>query len=76
MEGFGNLSWGGLRGIGMEPNADYAPTIPHLAFVNFQMVFAMITPALISGGIVERMSFKSYLIFIALWTTVVYGEEK
>jgi len=69
---WGDFRWGGLNGVFQAPNPDYGPTVPHLAYMNFQMMFAVITPALISGSIVERMSFKSYLIFIALWTSLCY----
>ncbi len=68
----GNLSWAGLQGVGLSPNADYAPTVPHLAFMVYQMMFAVITPALISGAFAERMKFSSYLIFTLVWTTIVY----
>lgn len=68
----GNLSWAGLSGVGLTPNADYAPTIPHLLFMVYQMMFAVITPALISGAFAERMKFSAYLIFALVWTTVVY----
>ncbi len=68
----GNLSWAGLQGVGFSPNADYAPTIPHLTFMIYQMMFAVITPALISGAFAERMKFSAYLIFTLAWTTIVY----
>jgi Amt family ammonium transporter len=68
----GSLDWLGLRGVGAEPNADYAATIPHQAFMVYQCMFAVITPALITGAIAERMKFKAYLIFIVLWATLVY----
>jgi Amt family ammonium transporter len=68
----GSLSWAGLSGVGLAPNADYAATIPHLAFMAFQMMFAVVTPALISGAFAERMKFSAYLLFILAWTTVVY----
>jgi Amt family ammonium transporter len=68
----GGLQYLGLNGIGAEPNADYAATIPGLAFVVFQMTFAVITPALITGAFVERISFKTYLVFALLWATLVY----
>jgi Amt family ammonium transporter len=68
----GNLDWIGLNGVGLDPNTDYAATVPHQAFMIFQMMFAIITPALISGAIAERMKFKSYLVFIVLWATIVY----
>ncbi len=68
----GDLSWAGLRGVGLEPNADYAPTIPHQAFMVFQMMFAVITPAVISGAFAERFKFGAYLLFIIFWSTLVY----
>lgn len=68
----GNLKWFGLNGVSQEANADYAGTIPHLAFMVFQMMFAIITPALISGAFVERIKFSSFLIFTVLWATLVY----
>lgn len=67
----GSLKWFGLSGVGVEPS-DYAPTIPHLAFVIYQCMFAVITPALISGAFAERMKFSAYVIFILLWSTLVY----
>lgn len=69
---FGGFSWLGLQGVGGEPNADYAATIPHLAFMVFQLMFAIITAALITGSIAERMKFPAFLAFILVWTTVVY----
>ncbi|MEJ2090308.1 MAG: ammonia channel protein, partial [Gammaproteobacteria bacterium] len=68
----GGLSWLGLAGIGLEPEATYAATIPHFAFILFQAMFAGITVALISGAVVERMKFPAFLLFAVLWTTVVY----
>ena len=68
----GNLQWIGLSGVGGTPNADYAPTIPHLLFAAFQMMFAIITPALITGAIAERMRFSALLIFVAAWSLLVY----
>lgn len=68
----GNLDWLGLRGVGQEPSADYAQTVPHLAFMIYQAMFAIITAALISGAVVERMKFSSLIIFSILWTTLVY----
>ena len=68
----GNLNWAGLAGVGTAPNADYAATVPHLAFMAYQMMFAVITPALISGAFAERMKFSTYLIFSLAWTTIVY----
>ena len=69
----GNLSWFGLRGVGLAPSPDYAPTIPHQAFMIFQCMFAIITPALITGSFAERMKFSTLLVFIALWSTLVYS---
>ncbi len=69
----GNLSWVGLGGVGLEPNADYAATVPHQAFMMFQMMFAVITPALITGAFAERFKFKTYLVFLLLWSTFVYA---
>jgi ammonium transporter, Amt family len=68
----GNLDWAGLKGVGIEPNPDYAPTVPHIAFMAFQAMFAVITPALITGAFAERMKFSSYLLFALLWSTLVY----
>jgi Amt family ammonium transporter len=62
----------GLKGVGLEPYADYAGTIPHQAFMVFQMMFAIITPALIIGAFAERMKFSAFLIFTLLWATFVY----
>jgi len=68
----GDLSWAGLANVGLTPNPDYAPTIPHLLFMAYQMMFAVITPALISGAVAERIKFSSFLIFTIAWTTIVY----
>jgi Amt family ammonium transporter len=68
----GGLEWGFLKNIGIAPNADYAGTIPHLEFVVFQLMFAAITAAVISGSVAERMTFPAFLIFIILWSTLVY----
>ncbi len=68
----GGLDWFGLNGVGLEPNPDYAPTIPHQAFMMFQGMFAIITPALITGAFAERIKFKAFLIFTLVWATVVY----
>jgi Amt family ammonium transporter len=68
----GGLSWLGLGGVGVAPEATYAATIPHLLFMMFQGMFAVITPALISGAIVERMRFKAYVLFVLLWSTISY----
>ncbi len=68
----GGLEWLGLSGVGLDPNADYAATIPHQAFMIFQMMFAVITPALITGAFAERMKFSSFLVFTLLWATLIY----
>jgi ammonium transporter, Amt family len=68
----GNLDWIGLKGVGFAPNPDYAATIPHQAFMIFQMMFAVITPALISGAFAERMRFPAFMAFILLWATFIY----
>src|SRR4030095_14901750 len=68
----GGLEWVGLKGVGQTPNADYAATIPHQAFMLFQMMFAVITPALITGAFAERKKFSTFLVFILVWATVVY----
>ncbi|MEK6804020.1 MAG: ammonium transporter [Nitrospirota bacterium] len=68
----GGLEWLGLNGVGLEPNADYGATVPHQAFMIFQMMFAVITPALITGAFAERMKFSSFLVFTLLWATLIY----
>ena len=68
----GGLDWVGLRGVGLAPNPDYAATIPHQAFMVFQAMFAIITPALITGAFAERIKFSSFLIFIVGWFVLVY----
>ncbi len=68
----GSLQWVGLQGVGLDPFPDYSATIPHQAFMIFQMMFAVITPALITGAFAERFKFKTYLVFIVLWATFVY----
>ena len=67
----GNLDWAGLRHVGLLPGP-YAPTVPHLAFMIYQAMFAVITPALIAGAFAERMKFSGYVIFVVLWSTLVY----
>jgi Amt family ammonium transporter len=76
--GSGNSFIGGfehlfLRGVGGDPNTDYAGTIPHQTFMIYQLMFAIITPALITGAFAERMKFKAMLLFMSLWTVVVYS---
>jgi Amt family ammonium transporter len=68
----GGFDWLALRGVGMEPNPDYAATVPHQAFMVFQMMFAVITPALITGAFAERKRFKAFVVFTLLWATLVY----
>ena len=68
----GGFQWAFLRGVGLEPNA-YAATIPAQAHAVYQAMFAVITPALVSGAIVERMRFRAYLAFLILWSTLVYA---
>lgn len=67
----GDFRWFSLNGVGWEPGP-YADTIPHLVFVAFQMMFAMITPALITGAVVGRMRFKALFFFVAIWSLIVY----
>ena len=68
----GGLQWCGLNGVGLEPYPDYSATIPHQAFMIFQAMFAIITPALIIGAFAERMKFSAFLVFTLLWATFVY----
>jgi Amt family ammonium transporter len=68
----GGLDWSFLKNVGMEANATYASSIPHLLFVAFQMMFAVITAAVISGSVAERMRFPAFIMFILLWTTFIY----
>jgi len=68
----GGLDWLALRGVGQEPNPDYAATVPAQAFMVFQMMFAVITPALITGAFAERKRFKAFVVFTLLWATLVY----
>ena len=68
----GSLKWFCLNGVGLEPYSDYSATIPHQAFMVFQGMFAVITPALIIGAFAERMKFSAFFVFIILWSTLVY----
>jgi Amt family ammonium transporter len=68
----GDLRYLMLNGVGGAPNPDYAPTIPHQTFMIFQMMFAVITPALIAGAFAERMKFSAMLLFMTLWSLLVY----
>ena len=67
---WGGLAWVGFKGVGLDPDPAYAATIPLQAHSMFQLMFAIITPALISGAIVERMKFPAYVLFILLWATL------
>ncbi len=69
----GNLSWLGLHGVGLTPNPHYGATIPPLAFMIFQGMFAVITPALITGAFAERIKFSGFVLFTLLWATLVYN---
>src|SRR3989339_874221 len=68
----GGLNFLGFSGVGAQPNPDYGKTIPHGLFAAFQMMFAVITPALITGAFVERVRFMSFLLFSLIWATLVY----
>lgn len=68
----GNLSWAGLQGVGLAPNPSYSTTIPHQLFMIFQMMFACLTPALITGALAGRFKFKAYIMFLILWVTFIY----
>ncbi len=69
----GGLDWIALRGVGLTPHPTYGPTIPHQAFMVFQLMFAAITPALITGAVAERMKFSALLLFTVLWSLLVYA---
>jgi ammonium transporter, Amt family len=69
----GGFGYTFLRGVGIAPNADYAPTIPHQTYMMFQLMFAIITPALITGAFAERMKFSAMLAFTVLWSLFVYA---
>lgn len=68
----GNFDYFMLSGVGMEPNATYGTTIPHVLFMLFQATFAIITPALITGAVAERVKFKAWLVIMSLWSLMVY----
>ncbi len=68
----GNFAWAALRGVTLAPNPDYAATIPHQLFMAYQMMFAVITPALITGAFAERIKFPAFAVFTLLWATLVY----
>jgi Amt family ammonium transporter len=69
----GDLSWFALSGVGLAPYKDYAATVPHLAFMVYQMMFAVITPALITGAFAERFKFSAFIVFSLLWALLVYN---
>ncbi|MGH2356579.1 MAG: ammonium transporter [Candidatus Limnocylindria bacterium] len=69
----GGLDWVGLEGVTGKPSDVYATTVPHLAFMAFQMMFAIITPALITGSFAERKRFKAFVLFAVAWSTLVYA---
>jgi len=69
----GDLSWFALAGVGIDPYKGYAATVPHQAFMIYQMMFAVITPALIAGAFAERFRFSTYLVFCLLWSLLVYN---
>jgi len=69
---WGGFAWIGLRGVSLEPYPGYSATVPHQAFMIFQAMFAVITPALIIGAFAERMKFSAFLVFNLLWATFVY----
>ncbi|HWR02437.1 MAG TPA: ammonium transporter [Humidesulfovibrio sp.] len=69
----GNLAWAWLSGVGAAPNPDYAATIPHSLFMIYQCMFAVITPALITGAFAERVRFAPFLVFSLLWAVLVYN---
>jgi len=68
----GGLEWIGLREVGLTPNPDYGATVPHQAYMVFQLMFAVITPALITGAFAERMKFSTFIIFTLAWATFIY----
>ncbi len=69
----GDLSWIGLNGVGFEPFKAYSETIPHQTYMIYQAMFAIITPALITGAFAERMKFSTFLVFMVIWSTIVYN---
>ncbi|PLT30301.1 ammonia channel protein [Peribacillus deserti] len=69
----GNLDWVGLKGVTFEANPDYSETIPHNLFMMFQLTFAVLTTALISGAVAERMKFSAFVVFTILWSLLAYA---
>lgn len=68
----GNLQYVFMNGVGFDPNPAYGPTIPFLTFFSYQQMFAIITPALITGAFADRVNFKSYLVFLVAWSILIY----
>ncbi len=68
----GGLEWLGLGGVGLQPNPDYGATVPHQAYMVFQLMFAIITPALITGTFAERIKFSTFIVFTLAWATLIY----
>src|ERR1700722_7057904 len=68
----GNFNYFMLKGVGQTPNQAYGATIPHVLFILFQATFAIITPALICGAVAERIRFKAWIVFMGLWSLIVY----
>jgi Amt family ammonium transporter len=69
----GGFDWVGLKGVSFKPNPDYSGTIPHNLFMMFQLMFAVLTPAIMSGALAERMRFSAFILFTSLWTVIVYA---
>lgn len=68
----GNFQYAFLNGVGLSPNPNYGPTIPFVTFFSYQQMFAIITPALITGAFADRVNFKSYLVFLVTWSILIY----
>src|SRR4029078_5144438 len=68
----GSLQWFGLAGVGADPNPDYAATIAHQVYMVFQLMFAVISPALMTGAFAERLKFRTFIVFSLLWATLIY----
>lgn len=69
----GGFEWLGLHGVGFDPNSDYSETIPHTLYMMFQLTFAVLTTAIISGSFAERMRFPAFILFSVLWVVLVYS---
>lgn len=68
----GNMDWRFLKGVSQNEGLHYAPTVPGVSFVMFQMMFAVITPLILTGAVAERMKFTSYVLFIVAWSALIY----